>query len=83
MEQAMEARTCTGRCGLGAPSEKLFSLSSAFVTTRVTTRQLRCLRCAATMDVAWSLRPGPTGPTQFEFPDITRPFVDFNTASFR
>ena len=38
MEQAMEARTCTGRCGLGAPSEKLFSRSSAFVTPRVTTR---------------------------------------------
>ena len=34
MEQAMEARTCTGRCGLGAPSEKLFSLSSTFETAR-------------------------------------------------
>ena len=41
MEQAMEARSCTGRCGLGAPSEKLFSLSSAFVTPRVTTRPRR------------------------------------------
>ena len=33
MEQAMEARTCTGRCGLGAPSEKLFSHSSTFCNT--------------------------------------------------
>ena len=40
MEQAMEARTCTGRCGLGAPSEKLFSRSSAFVTPGAETRPI-------------------------------------------
>ena len=38
MEQAMEARTCTGRCGLGAPSEKLFSLSSVFGAATSKTR---------------------------------------------
>ena len=42
MEQAMEARTCTGRCGLGAPSEKLFSLSSVFGAATSKTRPGVC-----------------------------------------
>ena len=38
MEQAMKARKCTGRCGVGAPSEKLFCLSAVFVTPGAETR---------------------------------------------